>query len=378
MLKTKRMDISIYQAKALQAAFYPNPEIGLDLENIFGSESYRGFSGSENTIYLVQDFVLSDRLTARRDVELLNSALATSELQQEQILVITEIRRIFVQINLLQHKNKLNKKLLKVSRDFQENLNRRIEAGKVSPAEASRASLISTALEIKIESTEMKLQSEIQKLKSVMGNPNISFSNVEKSCRLEFLIPELHELKKMISNSPTLAQFEIDLKRAENEIKVEEAKSLPDLSISLGYRRIAETNNSVFLMGASIPINIFNNNSGNIQRRKIQAEQTKFRYQGLRNNHETELIMLFNNIKNLKNMISKLNDESLPEARKAFEIINKGNLLGRFTVLDVLDSQRSLYELESQFVNAVAEYNMNIIDLEALTLSKFNFKIKGF
>ena len=72
-------------------------------------------------------------------------------------------------------------------------------------------------------------------------------------------------------------------------------------------------------------------------------------------------------------MINKLENESLPKARNAFDIISEGNLVGRFMVLDVLDSQRSLYELESQYVNAVAEYNRNVIELEELTLTKFNY-----
>lgn len=376
-LKSMGMEISAFQATALQAELYPNPEIGIDLENILGSGNYGGLGGSENTFYITQDFILGGRLTAGRDVELLKSDLAAWELERERLSLITKIRKSFTIISSLKYQNKLNKKLLKVSSDFQKNLERRIEAGKVSPAEAARASLMSTSLEIQIQNTEMQYLSEIQNLKALLGNSGVGFSSVETTCNLEFNIPDKKELQKLLLNTPGLAKFKTDLERTKREINLQESMAMPDLSLSVGYRKINETNDNVMIMGASIPINIFNNNRGNIQEAKIRADQTKYKYSGLRNGYEAQLSLLLNNIKGLEVMIRKLDSESLPKARNAFEIINKGNLVGRFTVLDVLDSQRSLYMLESQFVSAVAEYNRNVIELEALTLTKFNYSKKN-
>ena len=372
-LKTKGMEISAFQASALQAELYPNPEVGLDLENLFGSGNYGGLNSSENTFYITQDFVLGGRLSAGRDVELLKSDLAAWNLEKERLLIITEIRKSFTLISSLNHLLKLNKQLLDVSLDFQKNLERRTKAGKVSPAEVVRASLISTSLEIVIQNRGMELASEIQKLKSILGKPELKFNSVENICNIEYDIPSISELRSSILNTPSLAQFKTDLKRANAEIKLQESIAMPDLSVSIGYRRINETSDNVMIMGASIPINIFNDNRGNIAEAKIRADQTKYRYNGLLFNSEARLTLLVNNINALSVMISKLESESLPKARNAFDIISKGNLVGRFMVLDVLDSQRSLYELESQYVNAVAEYNRNVIELEELTLTKFNY-----
>ena len=376
-LKARGMEINVFQASALQAELYPNPEVGVDLENLFGSGNYSGLSGSENTFYLTQDFVLGGRLSAGRDVELLKSDLAAWNLERERLSLISEIRKSFTIISSLKHQNKLNKQLLEISIDFQKNLGRRTKAGKVSPAEVVRASLISISLEITFQNVKMKFASEIQKLKSLLGKPNLQFSSVENISNIEYVIPKVNELRNSILNTPSLAKFKTDLKRAEAEIQLQESIAMPDLSLSLGYRRINETSDNAMIMGASMPINIFNNNSGNIEKAKIRADQTKYRYDGLLYNSEAKLTLLANNISAQSIMIKKLESESLPKARSAFKIISDGNLVGRFTVLDVLDSQRSLYELESQFVNAVAEYNRNVIELEELTLTKFNIKARN-
>jgi cobalt-zinc-cadmium efflux system outer membrane protein len=149
------------------------------------------------------------------------------------------------------------------------------------------------------------------------------------------------------------------------------------LSISLGVRRLSETSDNVFVLGASIPIPLFDDNRGNIQEAIIREDQTKYEYSGVLNQTEASLKFLYNNIKAFEVMIDKLEKESIPKAKDAFKIINEGNLVGRFNVLDVLDAQRSLFELESQYVTAVAQYTRNVIELEELTLTKFNFEQKA-
>lgn len=376
-LKSKNLEISAFQAAALQAGLYPNPGVGIDLENILGTGDLGGFNAGENTFFITQDFVLGGRLSKAEKVQLINSNVAKWELEKERLNLISEIRKSFTIISSLQHQNELNKKLLKISREFLMNLDRRIKAGKVSPAEASRASLISTALEIQIQNTEMQLASEKGRLKALLGKPTMQFTSVENISNLNYDIPELDVLREMILESPSLAQYKTEMQRVKAAVELEKAKVIPDLSISLGIRRLNETSDNAFVLGASIPLPLFDDNRGNIQEAMIREEQVKYEFGGAVNFAEAKLKLLYYNIKAFGMMIEKLERESIPRAKDAFKIISEGNLVGRFTVLDVLDAQRSLFELESQYVKAVAEYNQNIIELEALTLTKFDFEFKA-
>ena len=376
-LKSKKLEINAFQAAALQAGLYPNPNVGVELENLLGSGNYGSFDASENTFSITQDFVLGGRLSKGQKVQLLSSNLAAWELEKERLNLISEIRKSFTFVSSLQQQNNLNKKLLKISKDFLTNLERRIKAGKVSPAEASRASLISTSLEIQIQNTEMRFASEKSQLSALLGRPEIIFSAVENISNVRYDIPQLDELRKLILESPTLAQYKTQMDRVKAAVELEKAKVIPDLSVSLGIRRLSETSDNVFVIAASLPLPFFNNNRGNIQEAMIRADQTKYQYRGTLNQTEAKLKLLYNNIKAFSNMINKLENESIPRAEDAFKIINKGSLLGRFTVLDVLDAQRSLFELESQYVSTVEEYNRNVIELEELTVTKFNFEYKA-
>jgi len=376
-LKSEKLEINAFQAAALQAGLYPNPSVGIELENILGSGEFGSFDAGENTFSISQDFVLGGRLNKGRKVQLLNSNLAKWNLISERLNLISEIRKSFTLISALQHQNNLNEKLLKISKDFLMNLERRIKAGKVSPAEASRASLISTSLEIQIQSLRMQIISEKAKLKAIIGKPELNFAEVENTCNLKYEIPGIDELADLILKSPNLALYKTEMERVKASVELEKARVIPDLSVSFGIRRLTETSDNVFVLGASIPLPLFNNNRGNIQKALIKEDQTKYDYRSTLNQAEARLKLLYNNIKAFNVMIEKLESESIPKANEAFKIITKGNLVGRFTVLDVLDAQRSLFELESQYVSAVSEYNRNVIELEELTLTKFNFEYKA-
>ncbi len=375
-LKFLKLEINALQAEALQAGLYPNPEVGMDLENFLGTGDFGDFNNGENTFFITQNFVLGGRLSKAEKLKLINSNVARWQFEKERLNLISEVRKSFTHISSLQRQNELNKKLLKISKEFLTNLERRIKAGKVSPAEASRASLISTSLEILIQNTDMQLASEKARLKALLGKPDLQINYVEDISHLRYDIPELKLLRELILESPSLAQYKTEMERVKTVVELEEAKVIPDLSVSLGIRRLNETNDNVFVFGASIPLPLFNDNRGNIQEAIIRKDQTKYEFDGALNQAEAKLKFLYNNIKVFGMMIDKLERESIPRAKDAFKIINEGNLVGRFTVLDVLDAQRSLFELESQYVKAVEEYNRNVIELEELTLTKFEFEDK--
>ncbi len=65
----------------------------------------------------------------------------------------------------------------------------------------------------------------------------------------------------------------------------------------------------------------------------------------------------------------RLKSESLPVAEEAFKIINEGNSVGRFTILDVLDTQRTLFEIQNQYLTILKDINTTIIKIEGLTVS---------
>ena len=56
----------------------------------------------------------------------------------------------------------------------------------------------------------------------------------------------------------------------------------------------------------------------------------------------------------------------LPRARQAFTLTQSSYRTGRATLLDVIDTERTLLDFERAFWRAVSNYEISIAELEAL------------
>ncbi len=67
------------------------------------------------------------------------------------------------------------------------------------------------------------------------------------------------------------------------------------------------------------------------------------------------------------NEAQALKNEVLREAESAYESIFEGYREGKFSLLDVLDAQRTVFDADSQYVQALKSYHFSLADVERLT-----------
>ena len=137
--------------------------------------------------------------------------------------------------------------------------------------------------------------------------------------------------------------------------------------MSGGYRRINENDDNAFVVGLSIPIPVFDRNQGGIleaRRRLSKADREK------RNAEITVNAALTDAYKNLSSSyeeVTSLGREVLPEARSAYSAIFEGYREGKFSLLDVLDAQRTVFDIDFQYIDALRAYHHSLADVERLT-----------
>ncbi len=365
-LTAYNLEIKALEKNALQQGLSPNPVLALNTENIFGSGIYSGFRASETTLLLSQDIMLAGKLDKRRKVAALKSDLAAWNYEKKRLDLITAIRVSFIDAVTLQKDIVQLQKLLKISNEFLSNVKERVKVGKVSPAESSRAKVIVSALEIKLNNSEYAYKSVIQRLVKQLGTDKITFKKLKGKLIILDRLPEFGLLKSKLLQSPEIAIYKTVFEKQEAVIDLEDAKSIPDLTISAGLRWLNQTSNNSLVIGTAIPLPIFNRNQGARQEAVIRLAKKKSEFKADKNKLVAELTRTYNTLLSLSGSLKKLNKESIPDAQNAFEIIRTGNLLGRFTILDVLDSQRTLFELQSEYLKTLGSYNIQLTRLERL------------
>ncbi len=372
-LVSYNLEIKALESVALQQGLSPNPELGIEAENILGTNDLSGFKAMETTVLLSQDILLAGKLNKQRRVAALESDIAGWEYEMKRLDLITNVRLVFIQAITLQSDIELTKELLKISNEFLSNINKRIEAGKVSPAEASRAKVIVSALEIRLINSELSYRSAKRQLRALLGTDKFAFKEMGGELKIVSVLPGIELLQEKLSQSPELARYDKVFERQEAMIELEDSKSVPDLNIAVGWRWLNQTSDNgivvganAFVLGASIPLPIYDRNQGALQEAKIRFDKKKSELRSDKNNLISEFNITYNNLISLSEALKKMNNESIPAAQNAFEIIRDGNLVGRFTILDVLDSQRTLFELQSEYLRTLGNYNIQIVRLERL------------
>ena len=71
-------------------------------------------------------------------------------------------------------------------------------------------------------------------------------------------------------------------------------------------------------------------------------------------------------MKVLTSKIVILENDIIPEAQTSYTTISEGYLNGRFTYLDVVDAQRMWFESREQYIGALKNYHINILELNCI------------
>ncbi|MFA8342810.1 MAG: TolC family protein [Rhodothermaceae bacterium] len=369
-LKILRKNIKAFQAVKLQQGLLSNPELEIEAGNIFGTKNYKGFDGSEITFSLSQNIMLAGKISKREKVAEMDIVLAEWDYEEKRVELLTEIRKTFTNALSLQQLVYKNKELLEISEKLIADLKKRVKAGKVSPVEISRSKIIKNSLQTEIRKIEALYQDVVTELASLINDPNFVIQSLKGKLNTGVILPDYSSLISKLENNPKLKRFSSEYNKQESVIVYEEAKATPDLTISMGIKNLAEAKANAFVLGASMPLPLFDKNQGSILEAKIRLDQKKEEFQNVKNKLTLRLNLLFNRLVTLLKVEEKFNNETIPEAKKVFAEIKKGNMAGLFTSLDVLDAQRTLFEIQNDYLINKKDIQMTLAEIEGLTVSK--------
>ena len=64
---------------------------------------------------------------------------------------------------------------------------------------------------------------------------------------------------------------------------------------------------------------------------------------------------------------STLQSEIMPAVQKSFDAVNEGYRFGKFGFLDVVDSQKTLFQTKEQYLDALAGYHKALAEVNRMT-----------
>ena len=252
---------------------------------------------------------------------------------------------------------------LAVAQEIVATVDRRVQAARDPLMAASRSQALLADAEIAVTSARLAADAARHQLASYWGGDaafNVDLSGFTKPA------PAVGDTTSIVG-SPAIARVQVDEERATANLAVERARAQPDPTVSAGVRYFNEFDEVAFVVGVTIPLTWWDDNSGAVDRAAAERSRVRLEAEALRRNVEREAASASAQMGIARAEVEAIDARLLPAAEQALQRAREGYAAGAFSYLDVLDAQRVLVEARLQRIFALGSYHRARAALARLT-----------
>ena len=366
----QKLNISIAKAEVVAAKVRNNPEIGFSYFNNEQSKKQMGYGGN---VSLSQTFTFGKRVAAI-DLAKSNNELTSS-------LLSDYLRNLHADAAIYYYGALKQKMLYEVKRDAYQRIHELAQSDSIRAAKGKIMEI--DAIQSKVEAGLMLnelFQSETEKNQAYTGlslyignNKAAAIFCPETGMKLayrDFHLAELIEIGKMQRADLVAALQNIDV--AKKEVKVAQRDNNSDVTVSVEAGHNYEVKNEIapapafnsITAGISFPLPFSKLNRGNVNAAKQRVQQASLLYDHAALQVQNEIIQTYSQyesaFKQVRSFENGLLEQSLEVLKGKIYSYNRGET----SLLEVLNAQRTYDDVQSQYYEAVFNYNSALIELE--------------
>jgi len=365
-LKAVQHEIGAARGRHRQAGLWENPELEIELEDFGGSGELSGIGGAETTIQLSQLIPLGGKITKRQTVYAHGTALSSLDYESAKLDVCAELTNSFIDLLFIQHKQQLSQELVNISKQVAASINQRVQAGKDSPLDLSKAR-IAAAYAVLQHQDMLRYENVYRKrLASFWAERTPRFSAVTGSLEQIRQVPESAVLENLLGQNPDVVRWVIAVQQRKAEAALARAEAVPDVTVSGGVKYFNELDDTAFVIGLSMPLPVTDRNQGG----RIEAREN---LKKVRQEKDAAMRSVWNELDRLcadlqtaytkahilQNDILKASEEVFNGSRISYEE-------GKIDYLALLDAQRVYFESRSEYLDTLRDYHLRRTELERL------------
>lgn len=358
-------EIRAQEAAILQAGLLPNPVFDANASN-FGNNIIRGFDGDVVTLQLSQLIELGGKRAARVTTAELSKQLADWDYETKRVDVFTLTSLAFIDVLSAQQRLALTQQMQSLAQQMLASTSARVQAGKVSPVEESKAKIAVASAQIEFQRSQRELAATRNRLAATWASTKPRFEQVKGSLENEQAPPDLDTLLQRITGNPDLARWATEITQRQSLIALEESKAIPDVTATIGGSKYLMPNDYALLVGFSVPLPVFDRNQGRIKEAEHRLAKAENEKESAEIRIQTALNTAYQRLSTAFAEANMLHRDILPNAESAYNAATIGYHYGKFGILDVLDAQRTLFGTQNQHLQASAEYHKALAEVERL------------
>lgn len=368
--------------RAKQAGMLANPVIGFQTEEL----AFKSLNAKPEYFgFFEQTLPLGGKLAKSRSIyqaEAMQAGIGASSQRQR---ILNTVRSLFYDTLGAQQQVELRTELVRIARDATNTTAELMNVGQADRPDYLESEIEVQQVEHQLQVSKNDLTQNWKLLASVIGKPDMQWAHLVGN--LEDRIPSFNEdnvLSVLINDSPQMRAAQAQVQRAKAVLIRAKAEPVPDMFVrgGIGYsteyldtgggssssgrppRTGVEANAQV---GFTLPL--WNRNQGGIAAATAdleyaQSELTRLKL-GLRVQFAQELKKYYN----ATDAVRRYKSVMLPRADEAYQLyLTKYKQMGA-SYPQVLISQRTMFQVRQQYINALTNLQQSAVQIEGSLLS---------
>lgn len=341
---------------ARQAGLYPNPTVGY-----YGDEIRGGYSGGgKQGGFVSQTIVLGGKLRAARRVAELHASQVETSGQVQRLRILNNVRKSFYQVLAAQRLVEVRQNLAKLAGDATQTSLQLRNVGQADRPDILQAEVEQQQANVSLRVAQQNLQATWRMLAAIVGKPDLALTRLDGDLDA---IPDLNYeewVANTLRESPEVKLAQQAVERAEASLVQARKAPIPDLQVTgilaQNYEPLESTRKPTGLQGGAqigVQLPIFNRNQGNVTAAKGEIESARQDLSRIKLQLQRDLASMFRDYESARLLVQQYKAEMLPRAEQAYRLYQTSYQRMAGAYPQVLISQRTLFQLEAEYVQAL-------------------------
>ena len=358
--------------QAKQAGLYPNPSVGYQGEQIRGGS----FGGGEQGAYIAQSIILGGKTGLRRDIYEQQKKSDEAVAEAQIYRVHGDVTQAFYRTLSAQETIVVQRRLLKLTLDAVETAHQLANVGQADAPDILQAEVEAEQAKVDYTRAQRDFLQNFRMLAAVVGKSDLPASPLEAALDA---VPEIDTdriVDTIVQSSPAVKQAQQEVAVGEARLKDAKRESIPDLQLKAGEQYNFEALSDAptkaagpqSFASAGINIPLWNRNQGNKEAAGADIERARQDLQRVQLSLRQQAEPLVQMYLSSKFEADRYRTQLIPRAARAYQLYLKKYQNMAMAYPQVLVSQRTLFQLQVGYIQALDSVWQSAIALQNYTL----------
>lgn len=354
------------EGERLNARLRPPLAVGVEIENLAGSDEFKSVDAAETTIALSSVIELGGQRDSRLAAVNAREQKLLMEQQALALALVAETTRRYIDLLAAQSEQRIATDAQTLAQTTLQAVQRRVREGASPRADALRAQAALARTQLAIADTDNQQSKALNQLALLWGRNNIDFDWVVGD--LLQLTPPVASTNfaERLQNNPQVRLLADNIRLQQAELSLAQSRDNPNLHWRVGVRQFQQANAAALVAGIDIPLFSGGRNRGNHLIAEANLNSARQQQDNNLRELQTRLLNLSNDYATHFNQAAVLREQIIPALEQALADADLAYQRGLYSYLELVAANQDLIDAQHKLIDTAADALRLQADIEQL------------